>query len=184
MDARTVNIMSGYSKYLQQRKEKPEGFWSKFVRRTSLRAGQLLRQPVESTIYYTLSALPVPMWGEEDAAQVTDFVSKRIGGKGFAPPHLPSEREVNLMKTLAIKEFKRFLEQDPGARAQFMQHYHDQHGEIPVKMHAFLARPAVKPSVALYREAIGRRFSGLVNRMAARKPVQPGARPRFAFEHR
>lgn len=171
MDERTVSIMGRYHAYVEQRKKPQEGFWSKFLRRTSFRARQLYHQPVESVIYYTLSALPVPMWSEQDAGQVTSYISQRLTGKSFEPPQLPSEREEALLKKVAVNEFKRFLAQDPQAKAAFVQHYRDQQGRVPIEIHALLPRPAVRPKEFLSKIGILQHFSGFAKRVAQRKPV-------------
>ncbi|MEM4255039.1 MAG: hypothetical protein QXR53_01785 [Candidatus Norongarragalinales archaeon] len=167
MDQRTEYILSRYHSYLQNRR-KPESFWGKFLRRTSIRAKGFFKQPVESAIYYTLSALPIPLWSEQDAAQVTEWFSRNaLGSKsGFEAPHAPSEREESLLKSVAVKEFKRFLAQDPAAKLQLMQHYQERHGEVPKEIHAILPRAPV------FRKPAGN--SNLVHTLAAARREQSG----------
>ena len=177
MDQRTGLVMGRYRDYLNQRKQQQEGFWSKFLKRTSFRARQLAKQPVESIIYYTLAALPVPMWAEQDAAQVTNWAASKWGSK-FEPPHLPSEREESLLKVAADKEFKNFLARDPTARFAFVQHYQEQRGSIPVEIHRLLPRAARPPVAPRFANFV--RNSALVKRLRERKPVEPRFR-KLAF---
>lgn len=181
MDQNTAGILLKYHDYLQKRKKSQEGFWSKFARRTSLRVRKFFNQPIESAIYYTLSALPVPLWSEQDAAQVTEWFSKSaLGSKsGFEAPHAPSEKEESLMKSVAAKEFKRFLGQDPQAKVAFVQHYQQQHGEIPKELHLVLPR---QTRIALPPASHAHNLAG-VQRQAQGKPLgwRRPLRPAFGF---
>ncbi|GEM_PF-4188631 len=143
MDERTVFIFDRFGKWRSQSSLQKPGFWGKFLKRTAFRVNRLAQQPVENTIYYILAGLPVPMWSEQDAEQVTDWLSRRLLRSNFKAPQLPNETQEMLMRSLAVKEFKRFLAQDPEAKFALMQHYQEQHGKIPMEIHRILPRPPV-----------------------------------------
>ena len=185
-------VVNRYAGYLQQRKaqvqgQKP-GFWNSFAKRTSLRVKQFFNQPVESALYYTFSALPVPGLSEQDVAQVTSYVSQKfLGGKGFEAPHAPSAREEALLKSTATREFRRFLSQDPQARTAFVQHYQNEYGRVPIEVHKMLPRPAMK--ISLHPDHPNRiNTAAILQRIRGNKPLvfskKPAAQKPASFEPR
>ncbi len=177
-------VMSRYAAHLEQSRKPQEGFWLRLLKRTSLRAKALANQPVEFVISTALGS--APGLSDQDVEDVTNYISKNVlKSSGYVPPRLPSDKEVALLKSHVYKDFKSFLAQDPQAKTAFIQHYQDQHGTVPIEVHAMLPRPPAKPAEWLSKVARLNHFSGLARRNAERKPVPVALRQRrLAFGFR
>ncbi|HIH20368.1 TPA: hypothetical protein HA244_03815 [Candidatus Micrarchaeota archaeon] len=172
-------VINRYKAFLDKKTAKKEGFLGKFAERTGLRVRELAKKPVESLIYYTLASLPVPMWSEDDAAGVTKVIAERWGST-FEPPRLPSERETQMLKTIAGQHFREFLHGDPVARNAFLQHYRAKHGSIPVQIHDFARKPeapriSVRPTS--FSPAQAAHTGAGLRRIGSGKPLSPVRRP-------
>ena len=184
---RATFVIDRYKKFLDGKasasaKGGGEGFFGSFMKRTGLRVQQFSKKPVESLIYYTLASLPVPMWSEDDAAGITNVLAKRWGST-FEPPRLPSERETQMLKTIAAQYFREFLRADPFARNALLQHYQTKHGEIPMGIHGFVAPrqgEQTNGKVLPFKRAQEAAHShALLRRLAARRALHPSSLPSF-----